>query len=91
MLNNIKTKKIPEFLVKHCFNVCLVLALFAIVLGGFLLYKYEILVKSMESYSSEEKYLEFEEKNFRKILDQLEKQEKEFINSNLEAIDDPFE
>lgn len=91
MLNNIKIKKIPEFLVKNCFRACLVLVFFAMVLGGFLLYKYKISVKSMEGYPSGEKYLEFEEKNFRKILDQLDKQEKDFIDSSLEIINDPFE
>lgn len=90
MLNNIKIKKIPEFLVKNYFNVCLILAIFSIALGGFLLCKYKILPKFAEIYSSEEKYVDFEEKNFKKILNQLNKQEKEFIDSNLEITYNPF-
>ncbi len=91
MLNNITTKKISEFLTQYCFRVCLVLVFFALMLGGFLLYKYKILAKSAEIYSSGQECLKFEEKDFKKILNQLDKQEKEFIKSDLEIINNVFE
>jgi hypothetical protein len=83
------SKKVLWFLGKHIFFVILLLIIFDLLIGGFLIYKYAFLVKPQDS-SALEKNFKFNEVEYQQILKILEAREKEYNEASGANYSSPF-
>ncbi len=95
-LKQIKLKKIkkffgklPRILGEHAFLTFLGLLIIALILGGIIFYKYNILAEK-EKPEVLEKPLTFEEKTYQEILKVWQEKEKKFEETDFKAYPDPF-
>jgi len=92
MLKRIEFNKIREFfriLGEEAFLFFLVLIFLALILGGFLFYKYSFLVEKAKLEILEEP-LQFEEKTYQEVLKIWKEREKIFQEADLKQYPDPF-
>lgn len=91
-LNKIKEffKKLPMISGKHAFFTFLVFLLLALILGGFVFYKYSILIEKLEPQLLE-KPIQFNEKIYQKILKIWEEREKVFKETETKTYSNPFQ
>lgn len=93
-LNKIKTffQKLPRFLGERFFTSFLVLLLLALIFGGFIFYKYSVLIEqaSQQDLLGEEKPLDFDERIFQEILKIWQERQKKFEEAQLREYPDPF-
>jgi len=92
----IKTKKTKEFFQKlprilgeNAFLIFLGLLIIALILGGFIFYKYSILVAKMEPQVIE-KPLQFKEKTYQAVLKFWQEKEKRFKEVDFKEYPNPF-
>ena len=85
-----KVKKLPWILGKHAFLIFLVLLFLFLIMGGFVFYKYNILIKNTEPKISE-KTLQFEERAYQNVLAELQNREKRFNEAPQKEYKDPFQ
>jgi len=92
----IKTKKTKEFFQKlprilgeNAFLIFLGLLIIALILGGFIFYKYSILVAKMEPQVIE-KPLQFKEKTYQAVLKFWQEKEKRFQEVDFKEYPNPF-
>lgn len=86
----VKVKKLPWILGKHVFLTFLVLVFLFLIMGGFVFYKYNILIKNTEPKVSE-KPLQFEKRAYQNVLAELQNQEKRFNEASQKEYKDPFQ
>lgn len=96
-LNKIKFGKIKKYLEKllltvaeHAFSACLLLFLLALILGGFLFYKYSISAQKVGKDALDEFFL-LKEEIYQEILSVWQEHEKEFIEADFKEYPNPFE
>jgi len=82
-------KKLPRALAENAFLTSLVFFFIAVLLGGFLFYKYDILVERAKPESSE-KLLYFDEKNFEAVLKVWQDREIRFQEADFKQYSNPF-
>ena len=82
-------KKIPRILAENSFLTIIVLFFLSLILGGFIYYKYFILVKAIEPQIIKTP-LQLEEKTFQKILNEWIEREKRFQETNLKEYPNLF-
>lgn len=80
-------KKLPWAIAERGFKAFLALVWVALILGGFLFYKY---IFSVEEGEIIERPIQFKEKLYRKILQTLEDRQKQFEEVELKEYLDPF-
>lgn len=83
-------KKFPRILAENAFLISLVLFFIAMVLGGFLFYKYYILVERAESQPSQ-KLLYFDKQNFETVLKAWQDRQINFQAADSKQYLNPFE
>ncbi|MDI6603244.1 MAG: hypothetical protein QME57_03980 [Patescibacteria group bacterium] len=95
-ISRLKIKKIKEFLKRlprtlgeRAFFVFLGLLLLALIFGGIIFYKYNILVKKVKVQIIEEP-LQFQEKAYQDILKIWQEKEKKFQETDLKQYPNPF-
>lgn len=83
-LNKIKEVliKLPRFLTKYAFLTFLGLFIIALLIGSFVFWKYNILVKKTV-FQSTEKPLQFEEKTYQEVSKIWQERERKFKEANL--------
>lgn len=88
-----KIKKFSNYLflaiVKHAFLVSLILFLLALIFGGYLFYKYIILVQKIDIGVLEKPFL-LNEKNYQDVLKTWQEQEKRFKETDFKEYPNPF-
>ena len=91
-LNKFKEKlgKTPRILGERAFLTSLVCILFALILGGLIIYKYGILIQKVEPQIFK-KPLQFQENLYQKILAEWEARQKKFEETELKIYPDPFQ
>ena len=82
-------KKLPRILGENAFLTFLFLLFISLILGGIIFYKYSILAEKAEPRIIE-KPLQFEEKIYRKILNEWDAREKRFKETELKEYPGPF-
>ena len=82
-------EKLPRILAKNAFLVSIVLFFIAMVLGGLLFYKYDILVERAKPESSE-KLLYFDEKNFEAVFKIWQDRQAKFQEADSKQYSNPF-
>jgi len=92
----IKFKKIKAFLIKlpkamalHSFLTFLVFLLLALVLGALIFYQTDLLIKK-EDFQATGRTLEFNEKNFKKVVKILGEKEEKFNSADAKEYLNPF-
>ena len=89
----VKTKnifvKLPRFLGERAFLTFLGFAAIAIILGGFIFYKYSVLTKKAE-LEVVPKSIHFNEELYQKILEEWEIREQKFQETDFKTYPDPF-
>jgi len=86
-------KKLPRTLGEQSFLTFLGFLLIALILGGFIFYKYSFLVEkepSTKISEGVEKPLKFKEKIYEAVLENWQKKEKRFEEVNFKEYPDPF-
>lgn len=93
----IRIKKIKKFLGKlfltiaeHVFGACLFLFFLALILGGFLFYKYNILTQRAELEVLNQSFL-IKEKTYQEVLKVWQEHERRFQEAYLKEYPDPFQ
>ncbi len=81
--------RLPKILAEHSFITILFLFLLSLIVGGFIYYKYVVLVKNKEPQITR-KPLQIEEKIYQKILNEWQEREKRFNEADLKEYTDPF-
>lgn len=84
-----KIKKIPWVLAEHVFLTFLIFFFFVLILGGFIFYKYSILMEKEEPEVLG-KVFQFEEKVYQEVLKEWQKREKRFNETLEKEYSDPF-
>jgi len=82
-------KKLPKILAERAFLTYLGLLVLALILGGFIFYRYSILAKKTESPIGE-KPLHFEKELYNKVLEIWVKREERFEEADSKKYPDPF-
>lgn len=82
-------KSTPRTLAEHSFLTIVALFFLSLILGGFIFYKYCILVEKAE-LPIIEKPLQFEQNLYQKILDEWLEREKRFKETDLKEYPDPL-
>lgn len=95
-LPKVKIKKIKEFLKRlprtlgdKAFLTFLVFLLMALIFGGIIFYKYNILVKKVQP-EIVEKPIQFKEKAYQDVLKTWQEKEERFKETDLKQYPDPF-
>jgi|GEM_PF-1228099 len=84
-----KLKKIPKTLAEHLFLSFFGFLIIDLVIGGFIFYKYYLLIEDSE-INITEKILEFEESNYQEVLNQWQTREKALKTINSRKYFNPF-
>ena len=83
-------KDLPEILGKHSFLTFLMFLFIALAFGGFIFYKYSILVEKVETEISE-KPIKFEQKIYQEVLNQWRQRKERFERADLKQYLDSFQ
>lgn len=93
-LNSNKTKeffkKLPRALAENLFLASILSIFLTLIIGGFMFYQYNTLIKEAESQIPET-LLQFKEKNYQDILTQWQEREKRFNEVDLKQYPNPFQ
>lgn len=84
-----KAKVFPKILAQKAFLTFFVLLLFSLISSFLIYYKYLVLEAEKEPELSQ-KILEFNQKNYQRVLEILDEKEKKFNTIELENFRDPF-
>jgi hypothetical protein len=82
-------KKIPRFLAKEAFLFFLILFFIILIFAAILFQKYIILIEKTEPKITK-KSLEFEEKNYQKVLKIWQEKKERFEKTEFKEYPDPF-
>ena len=82
-------KRVPKILGEHTFLTIVALFFLSLILGGFIFYKYCILVEKAEPQIIK-KPLQFEQNFYQKILEEWIEREKRFKETDFKKYPNPF-
>ncbi len=85
-----KIKKLPWILAEHAFLTFLFFLFLVLILGGFIFYKYSILVEKKEPEILG-KTFQFEEKTYQEILKEWQEREEKFEMASEKEYSNPFQ
>ena len=85
-----KIKELPYYFAEHCFGFFIILVFFAMICGGFLFYKYNIVAANKQIENLNEP-LKFEEKTYQEILQTWESQKQKIEQSEFKQYPSLFQ
>ena len=85
-----RIKEIPYYFAEHCFGFFIVLALLAMVCGGFIFYRYNVMPKSQQ-VENLDALLKFEEETYQEILQTWEAREQKIEQSEFKQYPSLFQ
>jgi len=83
-------EKIPIILASHVLLSCLGLLFLALIVGGFLFYRYEYSIISKEMEPEVYNFFSFKEKTYQEVLKIWQEQEEKFKKADFKEHSDPF-
>lgn len=84
-------KKSPRMLAEHTFLSFLIFLLISLILGGLIFYKYSILAEVPEQLGEGEKFFQFDETTYQKILSTWQLRNEKFSEIASTTYPDPFQ